>query len=118
MTSQTSRRAVLGVALAAGAVAATALPQATAATLSSLSPIDGRVLDLWRRRIELDVDRRLPSGLDDGCFRQGRDQGGHASCHVRAGSINRIRTSPVGPCGGGDGGEIRPMGAMRLCRDA
>ena len=70
MTSQTSRRAVLGVALAAGAVAATALPQATAATLSSLSPIDRRVLDLWRRRTKLNAIVDRLSGLDDGCFRR------------------------------------------------
>ena len=82
MTSQTSRRAVLGAALAAGAVAATALPQATAATLSSLSPIDRRVLDLWRRRTKLNAIVDRLSGLDDDASGERCDQAGHASCDV------------------------------------
>jgi uncharacterized protein YjiS (DUF1127 family) len=53
----TNRRAVLGAVLAAGAAAA-ALPSAAAVITPSLSAIDSRVLDLWRR------NRRLRASLD------------------------------------------------------
>jgi hypothetical protein len=45
MTSKTNRRAVLGAVLAAGAIAATALPAALGAP--PLSAVDSRVLSLW-----------------------------------------------------------------------
>ena len=47
-----NRRAVLGAVLAAGAVAATALP-AAALEAPPLSAVDRRVLDLWRRHQDL-----------------------------------------------------------------
>jgi hypothetical protein len=81
MTRETNRRAVLGAVL--GAAAAVAVrPEAMAAPLSSLSPVDRRVLDLWRRRAKLNaiVDRLL--GLDDDASGERCDQAGNASSDV------------------------------------
>src|ERR1700678_4610298 len=47
----TNRRAVLGAVLAAGAMGVPAL--ATAGPAAALSPLDNRVLNLWRRRRRL-----------------------------------------------------------------
>lgn len=59
MTSATNRRAVMGAALAAGAIASTAgLP--AAASEPQLSAVDHRVLDLWRRLTKLQaISRKL-----------------------------------------------------------
>lgn len=81
MTRDTNRRAVLGAVLAAAAIV-TVASEAMPAPLSSLSPVDRRVLDLWRRRAKLNaiVDRLL--GLDDGASGERCDQAGNASSDV------------------------------------
>ena len=54
----TDRRAVMGAILAAGAAVATAAVPAAANVAPTLSPVDRRVLDLWRRK------RQLQASLD------------------------------------------------------
>ena len=78
MTSATNRRALLGGAVAVGAVAATALPTAAGAQSPSLSTVDRRVLDLWRRRARLSaIVDRLYALDDDRC-----DEAAYAKCDV------------------------------------
>lgn len=62
MANTANRRAILSAVLAAGATAA--LPAAAAAATSAppLSPIDRRVLDLWRRRAKL---KAIQARLDE-----------------------------------------------------
>ena len=50
-----NRRAVLGAALAAGAVGATAAIPAPARAAPALSALDRRILNLWRWRAKLKV---------------------------------------------------------------
>ncbi len=52
MTTENSRRAVLGAVLGAGAVVASPLPFALAAGAVALGAADREVLDLWHGRLE------------------------------------------------------------------
>jgi hypothetical protein len=66
MTASTTRRAALGAILASGAAGATAaLPAHAAPESPTLSAVDRRVLDLWRRRAKLVAFRdRLEEQID------------------------------------------------------
>jgi hypothetical protein len=61
MNAATDRRAVLGTALAAAALSATAVSSAVAASRPQLSAVDRHILDLWRQRAELSV---IADGFD------------------------------------------------------
>ena len=75
MTNVTSRRAVLGVVLAAGAVATTSLSAAAIAPAPKLSATDRRVLALWARRAKLQLISR---GIGD-AFAAAKDAGNDAA---------------------------------------
>ena len=78
MTSKANRRAVLAGALAAGALGPTAALPAAVAQSPSLSAVDHRVLDLWRRRARLSaIVDRLYELDDDRCA-----EAAYAKCDV------------------------------------
>lgn len=91
MTNETNRRAVLGVVLAAGAVATTSLSAAAIAPAPKLSAIDRRVLDLWARRAKL----RLISRRTSDAAMAAKDAGNDAELHRLLDRENDIVTMMI-----------------------
>ena len=91
MTNVTSRRAVLGVVLAAGAVATTSLSAAAIAPAPKLSATDRRVLALWARRAKLQLISR---GIGD-AFAAAKDAGNEAELHRLLARENDLVTAII-----------------------